>query len=360
MPDSLSLLKHHENSDTFRDAFQFSPVGMLITRISDGLIIDVNTAFCDIIGYQRSDIIGKTTEEIHFWVNADDRIRFVETFTKNGYVNNYETRFRRRSGDIGFMLSSVQAIQGQEAPCFISSVVDITGRKNQEQELKHAHQLLGMAQQCAKAGIWYWDLSTGKTTWTKELFQLFGLDPNEAVANFDSWRHVVHPDDREIAENRIFEAVKQGVNLDSQYRILLPTGDVRWIEAIGDVTQDEHGLERYQTGICLDITDRKANEFKLREKDTQFREAIETSIDGFLMLDHQGNVIEVNDAYARLSGYTREELMTMAITNLEARETQQQTLLHVQKIIQNGHDRFESLHLTKDGSRLLGEDYEQR
>jgi len=73
-------------------------------------------------------------------------------------------------------------------------------------------------------------------------------------------------------------------------------------------------------------------------------------MDGFWQFDMQGRLIEVNDAYVRSSGYSREELLAMRIPDVEAVENPAETAAHIQKILRDGYDRFESQHRRKDGS----------
>ena len=86
---------------------------------------------------------------------------------------------------------------------FLGINFDITERKQAQEALQQAHARLVMAQQSAGAGIWDWDLQTGKLEWSPELFHLFGLDPERTEANFDTWRTALHPDDLAQATERL-------------------------------------------------------------------------------------------------------------------------------------------------------------
>lgn len=83
----------------------------------------------------------------------------------------------------------------------------------------------------------------------------------------------------------------------------------------------------------------------------RYQALTESLADGFWLLDGESTrLVDVNDAYARLSGYGREELLTMRISDLDAEESAEETIAHVQKVLREGHDRFESRHRRKDGS----------
>ncbi|MBI3901430.1 MAG: EAL domain-containing protein [Nitrosomonadales bacterium] len=94
-----------------------------------------------------------------------------------------------------------------------------------------------------------------------------------------------------------------------------------------------------------DITERKrADSIMLLHK-----RVVETAMDGFWRIDVRGNLIETNEAYERMSGYTIEELMHMHISELEAQASPHEIDAHMAKIIAQGHDRFETRHRCKDG-----------
>ena len=99
-----------------------------------------------------------------------------------------------------------------------------------------------------------------------------------------------------------------------------------------------------------DITERKQAEDALRESEEKHRTILQTAMDGFWLSDMQGHLLEVNEAYCRMSGYSTQELLSMRITDIEAAETADYTAAHIQKIKSKSEDRFESRHRRKDGS----------
>ncbi len=88
------------------------------------------------------------------------------------------------------------------------------------------------------------------------------------------------------------------------------------------------------------------------DSDLKYRAAIETSADGFWITDMKGRILEVNQAYVRMTGFTEDELLRMHIPDLEARERPEETRAHIETILATGHDRFETLHWRKDRSLL--------
>lgn len=101
--------------------------------------------------------------------------------------------------------------------------------------------------------------------------------------------------------------------------------------------------------VARDITVRKRLEADLNLREARYRGIVETSLDGFWTLDTQGHLLEVNDAYVRMSGYSREELLGMGIGKLDARESSEETLQHIRKVLEEGFDHFETQHRARDG-----------
>jgi|GEM_PF-1273923 len=88
---------------------------------------------------------------------------------------------------------------------------------------------------------------------------------------------------------------------------------------------------------------------KLQESEGRYKALIQTSLDGFWVADAEGRLLQVNDAYCVMTGYSREKLLTMRISDLEAAETPEKTQEHIRKLIAQGWDRFESKHRRSDG-----------
>lgn len=91
-------------------------------------------------------------------------------------------------------------------------------------------------------------------------------------------------------------------------------------------------------------------ERKLFESEERHRTILETAMDGIWLTDLHGRLLEVNETYCKMSGFSQEELLGMHISDLEAKEMQADTARHIQRVLTNGEDRFETLHRRKDGN----------
>ncbi|MBI3581298.1 MAG: PAS domain S-box protein, partial [Nitrospinae bacterium] len=118
------------------------------------------------------------------------------------------------------------------------------------------------------------------------------------------------------------------------------------------ISATQFGGQWNAVGVVRDVTERKRAEAKLRESEVRYRQIIQTSMDGICIVDAKGRFLEANDAYCQLIGYSREELLSMRVPDLEAKETPEETAQHIREIMTKGHVRFETRHRRKDG-RLL-------
>jgi len=105
-------------------------------------------------------------------------------------------------------------------------------------------------------------------------------------------------------------------------------------------------------GIVLDISRRKEWEQALRESERRYRLLIETAQDGICVFDSSGRLMEANESFCRISGYSSQELRRMTVSDLDAVESPEQIMLHIQRVGSTGTDRFETKHRRKDGSSI--------
>jgi PAS domain S-box-containing protein len=121
---------------------------------------------------------------------------------------------------------------------------------------------------------------------------------------------LLHPDDIQSAEQRITEAIRDHVPLFNEYRIITPSGETRWIGAWGDTTYNERGEAQRMTGICIDITERKQMDEKLRASEEKFRMAFNTSPIAISIARLKGGgFVSINKSFEQMSGYSESEMI---------------------------------------------------
>ncbi len=136
------LMDVEAQEDKFFKAFYSSPYAMIIARFQDEKIIEVNERFLNNSGFQLNEIIEKTALDLHLWEKKEDRAIVVNELVKNGRVNWMELQFRKKSGEMITGLFSAEIISTKNQKCVLTSIDDITKRKQAEEALRQAHDEL--------------------------------------------------------------------------------------------------------------------------------------------------------------------------------------------------------------------------
>jgi PAS domain S-box-containing protein len=127
------------------------------------------------------------------------------------------------------------------------------------------------------------------------------------------------------------------------------------VRCVGRMETEAHGHPEKDAAqrlllVVTDISEQVRAENTLREREQFLSAILETTQDGFWVLDAQGRVIETNESYCRMSGYPRDELLRLRIPDLEAAETPAETVARITRIIENGSETFDTQHRRKDGT----------
>ena len=221
-------------------------------------------------------------------------------------------------------------------------VRDITERKLAEDALKKSEQRLREAQGLGRLGNWEYDLATKKIEWSDEVYELFERDKALGPPTPEEEARYYTPEEmRRLREfNRIVIKEEKELAIDSAAN--LPSGKTVFLNAWIRPVKDESGRVIRLFGTIQDITERKKSE-------EVYQTIIHAAMDGFWLMGIQGCFLDVNDAYCHLTGYSRDEILTLNIQDIEAAETLEATALHIQRIKETGTDRFETKHRCKDG-----------
>ncbi len=117
--------------------FRFTPAALALTRISDGKFIAVNNAYSKIMEYQPDEIIGRTVEDLNIYINADERDHLVKELQEHGKVSDYELLVRSKTGAFRNLFLSMEATVYNHEKIILSTFIDITERKEIENELRN-------------------------------------------------------------------------------------------------------------------------------------------------------------------------------------------------------------------------------
>jgi diguanylate cyclase (GGDEF)-like protein/PAS domain S-box-containing protein len=133
-PEPVSALL---KDDRYRSTFDTSPDGVLIARAEDGKIMDANPAFLQIFGFDREEVVGRTSLELDIWADESDTAKIAESLRENGGCRDLEVRLRRKSGEVfwGRLSASFAEVDGES--CVISYIRDVSEAKADEEQIRN-------------------------------------------------------------------------------------------------------------------------------------------------------------------------------------------------------------------------------
>src|SRR4030042_543715 len=217
-------------------------------------------------------------------------------------------------------------------------ICDITERKRAEEALRASEEELHLTLDATTDGIYKWNLKTKVLFFSPRYYTMLGYDPGELPATYETWKSLIHPDDLagtlRVAEDYL---VTKPDRYENEFRMRTKAGGYRWIHAQPKgVERDEHGDAVRIIGNHQDITERKRMEGALRASEDRHRDLVENSQDLICTHDLKGNLLSVNEAASGLTGYSRERLLQMNMSELLAPEVRERFDAYLTKIKMKG------------------------
>jgi PAS domain S-box-containing protein len=166
-----------------------------------------------------------------------------------------------------------------------------------------------LAIDAARIGSFDWDLVTGRLSWDEQLLVLFGYTAGDFDETLDAFAARLHPDDRDRTLQALQDAVDTCGTYEAEFRVVLPSGDTRWVQGRGRALSDARGRAVRLLGAALDTT-------RLREGDARVSRVLETMRSAFLALDRSWRFTYVNAEAERVLGRTRDELVGGVVWDL--------------------------------------------
>ena len=181
----------------------------------------------------------------------------------------------------------------------------------------------------------------------------FGYSPEEFLSGDLSYKEIVHPDDHERVKKEIDDYADLDVEEYTQfYRCLTKSGEVRWVEDQTSVVRNENGEKTHNQGIIIDITKRKIVENALRKSEEKFRRIVETAAEGFFLMDENFLITDVNNAFCRMLGYSREDLIARSPMDFASDTFRQFMDLNKESILSQEYRESEGTVIAKDGRAI--------
>jgi PAS domain S-box-containing protein len=349
--------------DFLRQVIDLVPSSIFVKDL-EGRILIANQAKAAYHNSTVDAILGKRITELQsnltpaqleaFQLEDAEIIRTGQTLVKQDQVIQATGESRWYQTTLKPFLDAQGRIQG-----LIGNSVDITERKAIESALRKKEAGFLEAQRVAHVGNWEFDLSTGKITWSAEVFEIHGLDPGQPEPTYANLLQLYYPDDRPEFERLVQQAIATGEAYEFDgLRILRPHGEVRYLHARGEARMDAQGQVVCLFGIVQDITDRARLEIKRQQAETALRES-EARFQAFMnnsptpawITDANGVVLYLNQSYCDVFQLLQKDAIGKSLFDLFSADNAQQYFDYIQ-VVARTHQPLETMQqaLRQDGS----------
>lgn len=362
------------SEEKFSVAFANNPAAISLTRLEDGLLLDVNDTWVALNGYSRDEAIGHSGRKMNIWPTDEAASRFVQELREKGSLSGWEQEFYKKTGESYVAQLSAQILTIGEEKVILSTLVDITERKRAEKALSQAYEKLQIQSQELQAQKEKLEEAYEALSESEKRYRLIFDNSMDAIiltdprgagkvlsANPAAYRMLGYSEkellgkmrdamfDREnqVMASLLEERARSGsAQVQTTYR--RKDGTILIGELNSTLFTDINGEPRSVT-IIRDITERKQTEEALRESEARFRTMFEAHGAPMLLIEpDSGQIIDANDAATRFYKYSREQLRSMRIDQIN-QLSPQEVAAERNKAVERGKNVFIFRHRLASG-----------
>ncbi len=258
----------------FQRVFERSAAGIMLTDFETGRLIDVNPAFCELLERSAEELLGRTTVEIGFWIDADQRRSVLSSADKVGSAPAHQHRLRTALGQTRIVECRGDALVIDGRECLLTVVHDVTATHRYAEMLRRSRRRLRMLTRFAPVGIFRCTEAGRIVDSNQQLERMWEQDASSLMVN--EWWSLICPDDRAEVARQWRIAVYQQTAFSAEFRVITTNGEIRWYFAQSDAPGKAGGIVLTAT----DITARKLGEQALQQlnEELEARVAQRTSL----------------------------------------------------------------------------------
>jgi len=315
----------------------------------DGILKFANQKAIEVFGYQLDELTSKPFVD---FIHPDDREIVIERHMKrikgDEIPQVYPFRIINKNGNVMWSEINVILIKWEEMPATLFSIRDITERKRAEELLKESEEKYATIVEEGNDGIAI--AQQGKVKFANsKLLELFGYSLEEALEK--SFIDFIAPEYQKTVMEQYKKRIA-GEKLAYRYELELKTKAGRKIPVEINASLIEYEGKYADLAIVRDISVRKKVEDALRDSEARYRGLFESSMDGIISTDFEGNILECNQAFADMHGYSKQELIGFNYQELIPAKWRNtiKTIVSEQIIERRYSDEYELEHIKKDGT----------
>ncbi len=286
--------------------------------VRDGRIAWVNRAFTTILGYGREEALNQPTTVVFVDPRHRDRLALESAESiAGGDTYQVELLLQHKDGSVFWGSVTGRLLFPQRTDCGVLwTLVEISKHKRDEETIRLTQERLEVAQAQAKIGSWELGPNFEPRYWSKQIFELFGLDAKLGPPVIEQYLEHVHPEDREAVREAPERARRSGTLYRLTYRGNPQLGCARYLEATFVPEYDEQGRFVHMTGTTQDVSERKLAADALRDSEQRLQRLLENSNDLIALVDAQGRQRSMQGPVTAMLGYQPAELEGVAAIDM--------------------------------------------
>ncbi|TRW97975.1 PAS domain S-box protein [Flavobacterium gawalongense] len=355
------LLKKEESLANFKIFIEESNDLVCIVGI-DAFFKKINPAFVEILGYSKEELLNNSLLHLLHPDNLERSLKEIEKLSTGIPSINYENRFLKKNGEFVTIQWTANSISSKNIYAIGKDISEI---RNTQEKLIKSENLLNHAQKIAKIGAWEFDLNTKKIIWSDELYAIFEVEKKNDQDLFQEYLNNFSKEDIALFQEKIAQLIIDKKPFEIEQRATFFNKKVKWFNQTIFPLLDDNGNVLGIRGNTQDVSLKKQIEvavkakeqaevdYKLKvieeESNAKFKNYIENAPDGVFVLDEKGNYLDVNHAATLLTGYSREELLTMKFGDLSALESLEDYFKEFRNLLNNGIAKKEIKAIHKKG-----------
>ncbi|ABG60457.1 PAS domain-containing sensor histidine kinase [Cytophaga hutchinsonii] len=270
-------------------------------------------SFLKLLGYENDNV--KTSMQLFMQLIHPEQLEDFKNRMKNFYrstdvsaqpYNSVEFKMRKKNGEYLDLLFSSRQIKNAAGKIikFSGTVIDINKLKSVEKKLSESESRLELALEAANMGTWSWNIKRNEIFWSEQVLYIFGIKPEEFKGDFESYLNLIPSNERVQVEEYITNVLaKLQKEFFFDHSIQTPSGVKKRVYCKGKLYADHAGMPDSMTGVVLDVTQENELKYLLGQTTERYKSVIESMIEGIIIIDLEGKIIDHNKAATQIIGY---------------------------------------------------------
>lgn len=339
----------HNAEQRYRGMYENAVQGMFRSDFS-GTFHEVNPAFTSIFGYDSPEEFVENVGTSHeLYIDPQDRENILEMLRKEGILINYELKMKHRDGSTIWILYNAKLIGNPVGPHYIEGIViDNTAKRMAEKELRREEEKYKRIIETTGEGFMLFDKDWLIRDVNPSMCKILGYDKEEILG-----RNPI----AFMEQDSVNYLEKHGLRLEAQeYRntqLILQRKDGISVPMLvnSNTLRNDKGEIIGHVGFFMDVTEQKKYADNLKKSEEKYRRIVETAAEGFLLMNNEYRIIDVNQSLCRTLGYTREEALGRDPLDFVDETTREYLLARREEKIED-NSNLEAAVRSKDGTEI--------